>query len=46
MKETAVAMRHITKDFSGVKVLKNVDFNIYNGRGKINTYENTYRSLP
>lgn len=32
MKETAVAMRHITKDFSGVKVLKNVDFNIYNGR--------------
>ncbi len=32
MKDTAVAMRHITKEFSGVKVLKDVDFNIYKGR--------------
>lgn len=32
MKDTAVAMRHIKKDFSGVKVLRDVDFNIYKGR--------------
>lgn len=32
MKEIVVSMKNITKDFSGVTVLKNVDFNIYNGR--------------
>lgn len=31
MKDIAVSMKHITKEFSGVKVLKNVDFNIYKG---------------
>src|SRR5690554_5169071 len=31
MKEIAVSMKHITKEFSGVKVLKDVSFNIYKG---------------
>lgn len=31
VKDTAVSMRHITKEFSGVKVLKDVNFNIYKG---------------
>ncbi|NLK65636.1 MAG: ATP-binding cassette domain-containing protein, partial [Tissierellia bacterium] len=32
MKEIVVSMNNISKEFSGVKVLKNVDFNIYKGR--------------
>ena len=32
MKEIVVSMQHITKDFSGVKVLNDVNFNIYKGR--------------
>lgn len=32
MKDTAVSMKHITKEFSGIKVLKDVNFNIYKGR--------------
>ena len=32
MKEIVVSMQHISKDFSGVKVLKDVSFNIYKGR--------------
>ncbi|KAF5045260.1 Ribose import ATP-binding protein RbsA [anaerobic digester metagenome] len=31
MKEIVVSMQHISKDFSGVKVLKDVSFNIYKG---------------
>ena len=30
--KTIVSMKNINKEFSGVKVLKNVDFNIYKGR--------------
>lgn len=32
MSEKIVSMKHITKEFSGVKVLKEVDFNIYQGK--------------
>nr|WP_312812136.1 ATP-binding cassette domain-containing protein [Sedimentibacter sp.] len=32
MKEIAVSMKHITKNFSGINVLKDVSFNIYKGR--------------
>ncbi|MBP1924663.1 ribose transport system ATP-binding protein [Sedimentibacter acidaminivorans] len=32
MKEIVVSMQHISKDFSGVKVLKDLSFNIYKGR--------------
>ncbi len=32
MKDIAVSMKHITKSFSGINVLKNVSFNIYKGR--------------
>lgn len=32
MKEIVVSMQHISKDFSGVKVLKDVNFNIYKGK--------------
>jgi ribose transport system ATP-binding protein len=31
VKEIVVSMQHISKDFSGVKVLKDVSFNIYKG---------------
>ncbi len=31
MKEIVVSMQHISKEFSGVKVLKDVSFNIYEG---------------
>jgi ribose transport system ATP-binding protein len=31
VKEIVVSMQHISKDFSGVKVLKDVSFNIYRG---------------
>lgn len=32
MKDIAVSMKHITKNFSGINVLKDVSFNIYKGR--------------
>lgn len=32
MKDAVISMKHITKEFSGITVLKNVDFNIYKGR--------------
>lgn len=32
MKNIVVSMKHITKEFSGIKVLKDVSFNIYKGR--------------
>lgn len=32
MEDIVVSMKHINKEFSGVKVLKNVDFNIYKGK--------------
>ena len=32
MNETVVSMKNISKDFSGVKVLKHVDLNIYKGK--------------
>lgn len=40
MKDIAVSMKHITKDFSGIKVLKNVNFNIYKGRSMALVGEN------
>lgn len=32
MKDIVVSMKHITKEFSGIQVLKDVSFNIYKGR--------------
>lgn len=32
MKDILLSMKHISKEFSGVKVLKDVNFNIYKGR--------------
>ncbi|HVI42830.1 MAG TPA: ATP-binding cassette domain-containing protein, partial [Anaerovoracaceae bacterium] len=32
MPEKIISMKKIRKDFSGVQVLKDVDFNIYNGK--------------
>jgi len=32
MSETIIAMKNIAKEFSGVRVLKNVSFNIYDGK--------------
>lgn len=40
MKDIAVSMKHINKDFSGVNVLKDVNFNIYKGHAMALVGEN------